>query len=136
MITSSTAPVLGSLFRLASLLPAQTTVFSSDFESGVPAQILPGTAALAGVEGFAGLGSSQSQFGGALLRSETGDVVQLTVGNLPAHDLLHLDFLFAAIDSLDGAGTYPSGDYFRITIDGVTVFREAFANALPSQIQT
>jgi len=120
---------------LAASLCAQT-VFSTDFESGLPAAIAPGSAALTGVQGYAGLGPTGNQFGGSFLRSATGNAVTLSLASLPAHDVLHLDFLFAAIDSLDGAGTYPSGDYFRITIDGVTVFREAFANATASQIQT
>ena len=47
-----------------------------------------------------------------------------------------MQFLFAAIDSLDGTGTFPSGDYFRIDIDGVNRFRESFANALDSQVQS
>jgi hypothetical protein len=44
--------------------------------------------------------------------------------------------LFAAIDSLDGEGTFPAGDYFKITLDGEAVFRESFANAIVSQIQS
>jgi hypothetical protein len=44
--------------------------------------------------------------------------------------------LFAAIDSLDGTGTFPAGDFFKITVDGVEVFRESFANATVDQIQS
>ena len=115
---------------------AGSTVFSSDFSSGMPAQINPGTATITGSQGFAGLGPTGNTFGANLLRSETGNVVTLTLTNLPAHQWLSLDFLFAAIDSLDGGGAYPSGDYLRVTIDGVNVFRESFANALASQVQT
>jgi hypothetical protein len=32
---------------------------------------------------------------------------------------------FPAIDSLDGAGSCPSGDYSHIKLDGVTIFRES-----------
>ena len=41
-----------------------------------------------------------------------------------------------SIDSLDGTGTFTSGDFFKIVFDGVTLFSESFANALPSQIQS
>ncbi|MCA8967148.1 MAG: hypothetical protein H6838_10995 [Planctomycetes bacterium] len=119
----------------AAAIPAQT-VFSTDFESGMPAEISAGTATLTGVQGYAGLGPTGDQFGGSFLRSETGNTVTLTLTNLPPHNVVHLDFLFAAIDSLDGAGAYPQGDYFRVDVDSQTVFREAFANAISSQIQT
>ena len=115
---------------------AQTTVFSSDFNAAMPAAIAPGTATLTGVQGFAALGPAASQFGGTFLRSETGNTVTLQLTNLPAHNSIRLDFLFAAIDSLDGQGTFPSGDFFKITLDGTTIFRESFANAVTSQIQT
>jgi len=114
----------------------QTVVFSSDLNSAIPAEVTPGTAFLTGVQGYAGLGPSTSQFGGSFLRSPTGNVVTLSLTSLPAHNAITLDFLFAAIDSLDGSGSFPQGDYFKITLDGVTVFRESFANALPSQVQS
>lgn len=115
---------------------AAQVVFQSDFDGSMPSEVAPGTATLTGVQGYAGLGPVGDRFGGTFLRSETGNVVTLTLTNLPPHDVLSLDLLFAAIDSLDGAGTYPAGDYFKITLDGNVVFREAFANASPSQIQT
>lgn len=111
-------------------------VFSSDFESGLPASISPGDAVLTGVQGFTGLGPTGNQFGGSFLRSPTGNIVTLTLTDLPTHDALSIGFLFAAIDSLDGTGTFPSGDFFRIDIDGVNRFRESFANALDSQVQS
>ena len=126
--------LLSTLLATAAI-PAQT-VFSSDFENGLPAEVSPGTATLTGVQGYAGLGPAGDQFGGSFLRSETGNTVTLTLNNLPPHNVVHLDFLFAAIDSLDGAGPYPQGDYFKVSVDGLAVFREAFANASPSQIQT
>ncbi len=70
------------------------------------------------------------------MRCETGQTITITLEDLPPHDTLSLDFLFAAIDSLDGEGTPPAGDFFRIDLDGTTIFREAFANARPTQIQT
>lgn len=127
---------LSTFFLLASTVVGQTTVFSSNFDTSVPTGMTPGTATITGVQGFAGLGPSTNQFAGSFLRSETGNVVRLQLGGLPTHNSIGLDFLFAAIDSLDGQGAFPSGDFFRISIDGVVVFRESFANAVSSQIQT
>jgi hypothetical protein len=117
-------------------LSAPITVFSTDFDGSLPAEIAPGTATLTGVQGYAGLGPTGNQFGGNFLRSATGNTVTLTLNNLPTHDTISLEFLFAAIDSLDGTGTFPAGDFFKIVFDGTTLFSESFANALPSQIQS
>lgn len=125
-----------AVLALATAARAQTVVFAEDFNTTLPAAINPGTALLTGVQGYAGLGATGNQFGGAFLRSATGNQVRLTLTALPAHRTISLAFLFAAIDSLDGAGTYPAGDYFKITLDGAPIFREAFANAIVSQIQT
>jgi hypothetical protein len=116
---------------------APVMVFSTDFDSTtLPAEISPGTATLTGVQGYAGLGPVGNQFGGNFLRSATGNVVTLSLNNLPQHDTISLEFLFAAIDSLDGTGTFPAGDYFRIVFDGTTLFSESFANATPTQFQS
>lgn len=116
---------------------APVTVFTTDFDgAALPAEISPGSALLTGVQGFAGLGPVGNQFSGNFLRSATGNVVTLTLSNLPQHDTISLEFLFAAIDSLDGTGTFPSGDYFRIVFDGNVLFSESFANALQSQVQS
>jgi hypothetical protein len=112
-------------------------VYSIDFESPPPAATIDvGNASVESVQNFAGLGPASSKFGGNFLRGETGNVVTITLNNLPPHQWLSLDFLFAAIDSLDGTGSYPAGDFFRVTVDGVDVFRESFANADASQIQS
>jgi alpha-tubulin suppressor-like RCC1 family protein len=124
-------------FNLLGAAPSGTTpVLSVDFESAPPAQVTAGSATRVDGQGYVGLGATGNQFGGNLLRSATGNVVTVTLTNLPAHSSINLAFLFAAIDSLDGSGSFPAGDFFRITLDGVTIFRESFANALPSQIQT
>jgi hypothetical protein len=127
--------VAAAAFALAGAAHAQL-VFSSDFETSPPASLNAGTATLTGVQGYAGLGQPGNQFGGQFLRSATANKVTLTLAGLPSHDALSVQFLFAAIDSLDGTGTFPAGDYFRIDIDGVTAFRESFANAVDSQIQS
>jgi hypothetical protein len=126
-----------AVVSLAAAAAAQTTVFSCDFESStLPPQIAPGSAMREGVQGFAGLGPAAAPFAGSFLRSETGNTVTLTLTNLPPHNAIQLDMLFAAIDSLDGTGSYPAGDFFTIEIDGNTFFRESFANATGNQLQS
>lgn len=115
---------------------APVTVFQTDFDGALAPEFSPGTATLTGVQGYAGLGPVGNQFGGNFLRSETGNHVILNLADLPAHDTITLEFLFAAIDSLDGTGTFPAGDFFKIVFDGATLFSESFANALPEQIQS
>ena len=88
------------------------------------------------VQGFAGYGPTGNQFGGKMLRSATSSTVTITLTNLPAHVWLSLEFLFAAIDSLDGTGTFPAGDFLEVNVDGATVFNESFANSLTTQIQS
>lgn len=117
-------------------LSVPVTVFSTDFDGSLPTAITPGTATLTGVQGYSGLGPVGNQFDGNFLRSETGNVVTLNLNSLPTHDTISLSFLFAAIDSLDGTGTFPAGDYFKIVFDGTTLFSESFANAAPYQVQS
>lgn len=114
-----------------------TVVFETNFDGALPSEIAPGTATTTGVQGYAGYGPSGNQFGGSFLRSATGNTVTLTLVNLPAHDTISLEFLFAAIDSLDGTGSVsPEGDFFRIVFDGAILFSESFANATTNQIQS
>ena len=54
---------------------AQVTVFSTDFETPLPAQISPGSALLTGVQGYAGLGPAGAPFAGSFLRSATANTV-------------------------------------------------------------
>lgn len=129
--------ILVLLAGLAPMAHADTTVFSSNFDAvAIPSEISAGTAGLTGVQGFAGLGPSGNQFAGNFLRSATGNTVTLTLNNLQAHSAISIGFLFAAIDSLDGTGTFPQGDYFRVSLDGQQIFRESFANATPDQFQS
>ena len=122
---------------LATASAAPITVFQTDFESPLPAALSPGSATLTGVQGYAGLGPVGNKFGGSFLRSPTGNTVTLSLTGLPAHDTITLEFLFAAIDSLDGTGSVsPEGDFFKIVFDGATLFSESFANATPTQIQS
>lgn len=126
----------GVALLLGAVQAQALTVFSTDFDGPLASQIDPGAATLTGVQGFAGLGNGGNVFGGQFLRSATGNTVTLTLSGLPAHTELSLGFLMAAIDSLDGTGSFPQGDFLNITVDGTSVFRESFANALESQVQS
>jgi hypothetical protein len=128
--------LIAALAATASLSLAGPPIWSSDFEGSLPAEVSPGVATTTGVRGYAGLGHDGNRFDGSFLRSPTGNRVTITLTDLPAHDSVSLDFLFAAIDSLDGTGSYPEGDFLNVTIDGVTIFRESFANAAPTQFQS
>jgi hypothetical protein len=116
---------------------AETVVdFGFDGSDTVPANLDPGTATLTPSEGFAELGPEGNKFGTTFLRGPTGTIIKLTLTDLPPHTSLSISMLFAAIDSLDGTGSFPAGDFFKITVDDVVVFRESFANAIESQIQS
>lgn len=112
------------------------TVFSTNFDVPLPTGIDPGTALLTDVQGYAELGPAGNQFGGNFLRSETANIITITLNGLPEHTAIDIKFLFAAIDSLDGTGIFPAGDFFHIKIDSITFFRESFANAIDTQIQS
>jgi PEP-CTERM motif len=121
----------------AAIAATPTVVFQSDFNGAtLPTEITPGAATTTGVQGYANLGPAGNQFGGSFLRSATGNTVTLQLSNLPTHDTISLEFLFAAIDSLDGTGTFPAGDFFKIVFDGATLFSESFANATTDQTQS
>jgi hypothetical protein len=109
---------------------------SFEDSASLPANLEPGTAVLTPSQGYEPLGSAGNQFGSTFLRGPTGTVITLTLSDLPPHETLSLSMLFAAIDSLDGEGAFPAGDYFKITLDGQVVFRESFANAIDSQVQS
>jgi hypothetical protein len=118
-------------------LSSAVTVFSSDFESGLPAQVIGPGVSVESVQGYAGLGSAGNQFSGAFLRNLTNDDVTVTLTGLPAHDVVDVLFLFAAIDSWDGSsGAFPSGDFFTLKVDGQTVFGESFENSNAGYTQT
>lgn len=111
--------------------PIARTVIETDFEGPLPPQIDAGDGTLTPTQGYGKLG-----FGGTFLRSQTGNTITITISGLPTHQKLTVGFLFAAIDSLDGTGSFPAGDFMRITLDGTQVFRESFANASEDQIQS
>ncbi|RYD28554.1 MAG: hypothetical protein EOP87_19525, partial [Verrucomicrobiaceae bacterium] len=61
------------------------TVFTTDFNTTLPAEITAGTATLTPVEGFSVLGAPAAPFSGTFLRSPTANVVKLQLTGLPGH---------------------------------------------------
>ena len=131
---------------VAATLPPGTTVstsvFSTNFDSGVPAQ-LSGTTTVSAVQGFAGLGTGTNVFSGNLLQNSTGGALfapgtvpqtptTLNLTNLPTHTSIDLSFLLATINSWDGLvnASFPNQapDFFNVRIDGVSLFRGSFEN--------
>lgn len=118
-----------NIFRLSLASAAVTlavpvsaaTVFTTDFESGLPSQ-------------FSGQGSIQApgtlpaaSFGQAHLYNNTtvtgeAGASVLTLGGLAAHTSLSLEFDFLAWNSWDGSTQgFPQGDFFEVLLDGILV---------------
>jgi hypothetical protein len=116
--------------------PGPATAISTDFEGALPPGIDVGDCAGTPSQGYAPLGPAGNTFGPTFMRCQTGNTITVNVTGLPAHSKLSIGFLFAAIDSLDGTGSFPAGDFMKITLDGAQIFRESFANADPNQIQS
>lgn len=114
--------MIATLCAAAGVASAQQ-VFSSNFESGLPAEF-SGAGAVEGTQGYASYG-----FGQQFLRNDTlGSPSILTLTNLPAHTSISIDLLLAAIDSWDSTNGNPSPDFFNISVDDVSVFQATFAN--------
>jgi len=127
--------ILAMVFSFANVSPASAssvTIFSVDFDSGVPSEF-SGVTTTEGVQGYAGLGTGSNFFGGNFLRNSSVPEASttLTLTNLPPHDSISLSYLLAIIDSWDGAsGTcFATGDGFNVSVDGTTIFSEAFENS-------
>jgi hypothetical protein len=114
------------LVGLGSVAMADTTVFFTDFESGLPAEMTALGSVLNGVQGYSGLGPVGNKFGGNFLRYTSVPLydTQLTITGLPAHDHLKLSFLLGIIDSWDGT------ELMQLAIDGTTLFSHWFQLAL------
>jgi hypothetical protein len=97
-----------------------TVVFSTDFESGLPAQISAPGSVIEPVQGYAGLGGNP--FAGNLLRYDALAIMdtKLKLAGLPQHDAVTIGFLLAIIDSWDGT------ELLQIYLDGTLVFSHWF----------
>jgi len=128
--------VAAPLDAAADAPPASVKVFTASLDETLPPSVTPGDCKLTPAEGFEPLGPEGNKFGPTFLRCTTTNTFTLTLENLPPHTSLDIEFLFAAIDSLDGTGSFPAGDFFSVYVDNVVIFKESFANATPSQIQS
>ncbi len=126
MMKRALSAVAVSLFGVPAL--GQTTVFQSDFDGSLPAEVT-GVASLEPVQGYAGVGTPESQFGGSYLRnSASGNPAAptvVTLTGLPEHQFLNITGLLAIIDSWDGTSTF-GPDRFNVRVDGTLVFGSAF----------
>ncbi len=99
-----------------------TQVFTTGFESGLPAEFSAPGSVIQGVQGYAGLGPAGRQFSGSFLRytAVTLFPTTLTLRGLPPHDSLDVKFLLAVIDSWDGT------ELMQVRVDGVLRFSHWF----------
>jgi hypothetical protein len=97
-------------------------VFSTNFETGLPAQFSAPGSVIQPVQSWSGLGPPERQFSGSFLRYTSLSILTttLTLNNLPPHDTVDLRFLLAVIDSWDGV------ELLEISIDGTEVFSHWF----------
>jgi hypothetical protein len=97
-------------------------VFSTNFETGLPAAFSAPGAAIEPVQGWSGLGPPERQFSGSFLRYTSLPILTttLTLNNLPPHDTVDLRFLLAVIDSWDGV------ELLEVSVDGTELFSHWF----------
>lgn len=116
-------------------------VFFSFFDK-IPPEIVGVGVYLVPVQGYFGVGFLEdsrrqvNEFAGSFLQLCNRGKFTVNLKDLPPHNFLNLDFLLAAIDSLDGDPPTPGGDYLSIKVDGFGVFQESFANARLTQHQS
>jgi len=101
---------------------AGAVVFSTDFESGLPAAFSAPGASIEPVQGWTGLGSGGYAFAGSFLRYTSQPLLdtQLTLTGLPPHSAIDVSMLLAVIDSWDGT------ELLEILVDGAVVFSHWF----------
>jgi len=121
-IGSALLLVVGLVFARGTVAGADTTVFSTDFESGIPPEFSAPGAFLDGVQGYAGLGPPGRQFGGQFLHYVALDIepTTLKLRGLPPHDHLSVQFLMGIIDSWDGT------ELMQISVDNQLLFNHWF----------
>lgn len=100
---------------------AGLTVFSTDFESGIPEEIT-GPGLIRDSEGY----NTDAFLQNTSVPQNASTVLTLT--GLPEHTSVSLDFLLAIINSWDGADGGASPDVFNVSIDGRIIFSQAFDN--------
>lgn len=138
-----------TIFALAVLLMPLAGLgqefYFNDFDGGETfgagvAGGLSGETATEPAQGFVGLGPVGGEFSGNLLRStsatQPGEATVLELSGLPPHDDVSIGFLFAAIDSWDGAFSPGVDDFFEVWLDGEQIFQETFLNSTAASSQS
>jgi len=136
-----------SLSLLILLIPApnsyagvgSTTVFSTDFESGLPAEFVdvnPASENIEGTQGYSAFGFEDNflrNISGLPNGPEAVNPTTLVLNNLPCHTSVDINFLAAIIDSWDGNGGSPGPDSFHLVVDAQGIFGQVFQSASGSQ---
>lgn len=115
---------------------ATVTAFAWDFDSpidsapGLVWSISNSSGLQTSTQGFNGVGG----FSGSFSRStnegtQSSSTLTLSIGNLPVHTALDVNFLLALIDSWDSTNGSPAPDFFNVRIDGTTVLQATCNNA-------
>lgn len=105
-------------------------MFATDFEGAVAPQVKIGDCQLKPTQGFATLGGPNNAFANTFLWCPVQKKVVVELLFLAPHSSLDIAFLLAAIDSLDGTSQDGTGDFFSVSLDGKTIFRQSFANTV------
>lgn len=107
---------------VAAVPAAAEVVFSTDFSSGIPAQVTGAGVQVEPAQGLTGLGAPGRQFGGNVLRYHTQAIHETTLSltDLPAHTQVSVGFLLALIDSWDGT------ELMEVLVDGQLLFSHWF----------
>jgi len=114
----------------ASASAALLTVYSNDFDGNVAVSsgVIANDIHVPGVSEAESIQGLPSPFSGNLLRNTTtgnpASYTTLSLGNLPTHDSIDINFLLAFIDSWDGASVGPySPDFFNVNVDGIMILQ-------------
>jgi len=104
---------------------APISVFSTDFESGLPPEF-SGITTIVGTQGFSSHGFGSSMLRNADSGNPQAASTRLTLTGLQSHTSIDLNFVLGIINSWDGNGN-PFADVFNVHVDGVSIFAESFA---------
>jgi hypothetical protein len=121
------AAVLGASSIAAFAAP--TVVFSNAFSG-------PATTAAGVTVAFAANGAAVSTAiapfdvsYGAFLRNRTDGITSWTLGNLPGHSSLDINFTALFLDSWDSTNGSPAPDFFQVLVDNVVIASYTVNNA-------
>jgi len=133
LLKKSVLPIVFSLSILILLIPApnsyagvgSTTVFSTGFESGLPAEF-GGGGVLQGTQGFSAHGFDDNFLRNLSTGNPAFPPTGLNLSGLQCHTSVDVLFSFAQIDSWDGTATSVAPDFFNVVVDQNGVYLETF----------